>query len=440
MSGAACKKLMIDLRKPLLVLLCIVAAAGAQASPTGQIKSSTDVYPMRVSKATDDVVPYLNLEIADKYKLSKRLRLQFKGIAWVNPEAKGTPENHYADLPEAFAEWKATSDFKLRLGMNTLNWGVVDIFSPSDMANPVVLFTPTRVIKRGTPMLEAQWDNSTFGFHAFYSPWQQSPLLPSMDSRWLPRKLLLNVQFGSTRILIPNNLEYTREQTTNLNNALNHNAGLKFSAHLGGMDMQLAHIEGVAPSPKVRPTITLAGSATGRDLEAQSPIGLGIVNYRVRTSSMGLTWAREKWIYRFESAYQHTISNNDLLQPWSWANVFAIETNMDVGTSTITWLAQFYYTQNPQSPDNLISSNYRLFERTGIVGGRWAYSDTLTLTASILYETRQQGAFASVGFEQKLSDSLKWGLSYRDFSAAQDGLLKTYDRNDHASMDLLYYF
>jgi len=44
------------------------------------------------------------------------------------------------------------------------------------------------------------------------------------------------------------------------------------------------------------------------------------------------------------------------------------------------------------------------------------------------------------GFDQRLSDSLKWSVSWRDFSAGRDGLIKTYERNDHAGMDLIYYF
>jgi hypothetical protein len=44
------------------------------------------------------------------------------------------------------------------------------------------------------------------------------------------------------------------------------------------------------------------------------------------------------------------------------------------------------------------------------------------------------------GFENKLSDSLRWGLSWRDFSAPEEGLIKTFDRNDHATLELTYYF
>jgi hypothetical protein len=44
------------------------------------------------------------------------------------------------------------------------------------------------------------------------------------------------------------------------------------------------------------------------------------------------------------------------------------------------------------------------------------------------------------GFEQKLSDVLRWGIGWRDFSAEADGLLKTYDKNDHANLEMVYFF
>ncbi len=123
-----------------------------------------------------------------------------------------------------------------------------------------------------------------------------------------------------------------------------------------------------------------------------------------------------------------------------WSNVLAMETTLDLGTTSMIWLAQYYHTVNPREADNFISSSYRLFDRTAVVGARWAWSEKLTFTGSVLYETQSAGVFATLGFEQKLSDKLRWGLSWRDFSAREEGLIKTFDRNDHAALDLTYYF
>lgn len=420
--------------KFLVFLFASLCASSAHASFSGTFKSSSDFYPISLGEPTDDLVPYLVLDLNGKYKLNKKLRFQWRGYALSNLESTSAPENFYGDLPEAFFEWKAASDFRVRAGMNTVNWGVVDISSPSDMVNTSAFFHPMRTLKRGAPMVELDWDKETIGFHAIYIPVQQHALLPSKDSRWLPRTLLINAVAEGHKAVIPKFLEYEFLKDEELTHALSNNYGARLSSHLGSVDLFLMHFEGSAPQPKVRPKVDLDVNV------ARSPVGLRPVHYRVRTSSLGGVIALEKFIVRLESAYQHTISKDDLLQPWSWSNVLAVETNVNLGSSSLMILAQYYHTENPQEPDNLISSSYRLFDRTGLLGFRWAVSDPLVITSSILYETNTQGVFWMAGFEQKLSDVLRWGLAWRDFSAQEDGLIKTFDKNDHANLELIYYF
>jgi hypothetical protein len=412
----------------------------SQGSFSGNLKSSSDYYPYTLGEPTDDLVPYLTLDLSGKHKFSKKFRFQWKAVALSNLESDSSPENFYADLPEAFFEWKASGEFRLRAGMNTVNWGVVDVSSPSDVVNPSAFFTPLRTFKRGAPMIEADWDKEVIGLHGIFIPIQQRPLLPGADSRWLPRKSLLNVTDGYDRIILPEFLEYEFEKADSLNRAEYNNWGLRANSHLGSLDMFLMHFEGQAPSPKIRPTLSITPGSTAREGIASSPIILQPVSYRVRTSSFGFVWAGSSVILRGESAYQHTISEGPLVQPWSWANVLAAETNVSVGSSTMTLLAQYYYTKNPQSPDNLISSSYRLFDKTTVLGMRWQMTEEVLVLASLLYEENAHGTFAMLGFENKLSDVLKWGLSWRDFHAPEDGLIKTFDRNDHATLDLIYYF
>jgi hypothetical protein len=272
------------------------------------------------------------------------------------------------------------------------------------------------------------------GFEAIYIPRQQKSLLPSTDSRWLPRKLLLNFQYRGDKILLPDFIEYEYKKDEILDHALDHNAGLRLSSHLGSVDLYLMHFEGTAPQPKARPIVTLNNN------QAVSPVALRPLHYRVRTSSFGAVYAGESLIFRVETAYQHSISQDPLIQPWAWSSVAAVETNFNLGRSTLTVLGQYYYAQNPQESDNMITSTYRLFDRTGVLGFRWPVSETLLLTGSVLYETKTRGKFFMAGFEQKLSDVLRWGMGWRDFSAEVDGLLKTYDKNDHANLELIYFF
>lgn len=430
-----------------LLFAVLFWGTAASAIVSGTLKSSTDYYPDDLGEPTDPLTPYLLLDFNAKTKINKKLRFQGRLFSVSNPESKGPPENFYLDVPEAFLEHKTTPNLRFRLGMNTVNWGVTDVSSPSDVVNPLAIFHPLRIYKRGSPMLEAEFNKEVVAVHAVYIPRQRRSILPSEDSRWLPRQFLVNVGYGGDSVGIPKFLEYEIEgdevlktgskRQTLSTNALDHNAGLRLSSHLGSLDLFAMHFEGAAPQPKVRPTINVI---TSPSLQATSPIRLKPLYYRVRTTSGGFVWALDKLILRGESAYQHTINVDPLLQPWMWSNVLAAETNLSLGSSSMILLVQYYHTVNPQAPDNLISSSYRLFDRTFVAGARWAWSEKLTIMASALFETQTRGLFATLGFENKLSDSLRWGLGWRDFSAAEEGLLKTFDRNDHATLDLTYFF
>ncbi|MGE0526456.1 MAG: hypothetical protein AB7G93_03705 [Bdellovibrionales bacterium] len=423
-----------------MALLFLAFGSTGWASFSGQLKSSTDFYPIHLGDATDDLVPYLVLDLSGKHRFSKTFRFQAKGLALTNFESDTSPEKAYADLQEGFFELKLDS-LKLRAGMNTFNWGVVDLSSPSDVVNSSTLFHPLRTFKRGAPTVEAEWQQDWLGLHLIYIPRQVPSKLPSLDSRWLPREILLNIQSQEGRIILPSLLEYQYGPAITLDHALDHNFGARVSSHLGSVDLYLSHFDGAAPSPKLYPTVLeLDFGGTSDEFIARSPITLSAINYRTRTSGLGLVWARESWIYRLETAYSHTRSDDPALQPWSWASVLAVETGLNVGTRTVMLLGQYYHTENPQDPDNLISSSYRLFDRTVVLGARWPATDDLTFTTSALIETQSQGLFWMLSFESKLTDSLKWGAGWRDFSAREEGLIKTFERNDHATMDLIYYF
>lgn len=426
----------------------------ANAAISGQLRSTTDFFTHDFGEPTEKTIPFLSAELANKKKLSKRWRMRWRLTASGNLETKAKDSNKfdpesektYLDAPEFNFEWRFR-DFKFRFGMNTVNWGVVDLNSPSDTVNTQAMFHPLRPIKRGAGMIETQWGPEAFALHTIYIPRQARPILPATDSRWFPREFLLENN-GADSVKIPDELNYEYVSDEDLNNALDNNYGARLTSHVGSWDFQLTHFEGTAIT--IRPTFTTVFSSDpDYTYEAVNPISLAPVYYRVRTSGLGMVYAGERWIYRLESAYQHTVSTDDfgfatkgesILQPWSWMSVAAIETNASLGSTTLTILAQYYHTENPQSPNNQITSAYRLFDRTGILGFRWAASDDTTVMASALLETQTQGLFWMAGFETKVADSLKMSLGWRDFSAQKDGLLKTYDKADHATLDLIYYF
>lgn len=431
------------------ILLCVflaLAAPLASAGPiNGQLKSTTDDYPYNLGPPTSDLIPYVSLQFEQKVKFSHTLHLQWKAFALTNTASKYPPENFYGDIPELYLE-KKWGESKWRIGLNTVNWAVVDVNSPSDTVNTIAMFHPLRQMKEGAPMVEGLIGPEAFNLDLIYIPVQRRPLLPSKDSRWLPRDFLVNVPSyqGISKIDIPQRLDYEFNHAQDLSGSLQNNYGAKLASHLGSLDTQITYFEGAAPTPKILPTINATFGNTPDELIAMSPIYLTPITYRVRTTGFGFAWAAlDNLIIRGESAYQSTVSQyqvSGVLQPWSWSNVLALETNVSIGSSTLTILGQYYYAKNPQAADNFLASSYRLFDNAAILGGRLAYSDTLTVNLSALYEPDTKGVFAQGGFDEKLSDHLSWGLSYHEFAAQKDSLLKTFEKNSHGTLDMIYYF
>lgn len=433
-----------------IALLCLLGFSFVPSAfaISGSLKSTTDFYQQKLGPPTDELIPFGQLELNDKHKFTKRFRVQWKFTALGNFEAEAPKANEerlaneqsFLDLPEAFFEYKWGSS-RFRLGMNTVNWGVVDVSSPSNVVNTSAFLHPLRLPRRGSPMVEWQFGEEKFGVAALYIPRQPRAVLPARDSRWLPRDVLTNIPTApgvASTVILPSEVEYEYLADRELDHARDNNYGVKIHSHLGSFDFQLTYFDGQSPFPKISPTLTI--NTVGNDFVASPTVGLKQVQYRVRNSGFGATYAGESFIFRLESDYQHTISKGNGLQPWTWSNVAGIETNFDIGSSSLTVLAQYYHSEIPTKADNMISSSYRLFDRTAVLGLRWPASEQWLFFGSALFETKTQGLFWTAGLENKVSDALKIGASWRDFSAQDAGLIKTFDKNDHANLEMTYFF
>jgi hypothetical protein len=435
-----------------LFTLSIAFSTSWGAGVSGSLRSSTDQYAQSLGEPTETLIPYGQLEIASKHKFTKRVRTQWKLFAMGNFEAEGEGstekapfnEQAFVDLPEAYLEGKFGL-FKLRAGMNTVNWGVVDGYSPSNVVNTSAYFHPLRSPKRGSPMVETQIGGESLAVHALYIPIQPRAILPATDSRWLPREFLFNLNTALSIVRLADPMEYSYGPEIELSKARQNNFGGKLSSHLGSFDFQITHFDGASPFPKIRPSMVFNFNNATQEWEGASPARLDPVTYRSRTTGAGATYAGENWIYRLEGAYTHvTAKEQELftygLNRYSWTAVAGAETNFEFGRSTMTVLAQYYHSEFPTKADNQLSSSFRLFDRTAVLGVRWPFRENWTANVTGLYETQGGGLFWTAGFEQKLKDALKWGLGWRDFSAREDGLIKTFDKNDHANLDVTYFF
>ena len=99
----------------LAFILLLLTPTAFAAGVGGQLKATVDSYPFHLGEPVPDLTPYLSFELSQKHRLNRAWRTQWRLLAFGNLAADGPPEKFYADLPEAFVEFKK-SDFKFLAG------------------------------------------------------------------------------------------------------------------------------------------------------------------------------------------------------------------------------------------------------------------------------------------------------------------------------------
>lgn len=415
---------------------------------SGKLESLTEYFPTQIGGPTNNAVPRLGLELDQDQKINKRFRYSFKGTFQSNLVSKYQPENYFADLYEAYVEYKPNRTFKTLIGWNTVNWGVLDLYSPMDVVNQHTYFDPLNAQKRGAPMVNFQWNPRGWEMSAIYIPFQAKAIFPSNDSRWLPRNSISNValnyqgQQGTANLTTP--ALYDIQSPVTVDSALNHNFGLNIVKHWDWLDLHAMYFNGAASTPSFLLDVNgqTPTSLTPLVFQLNNPIILHPMFYRTQSTGFGFSATDGDIIYRGEAVYQATVPPPDAynVSPWMWQSGLGLEKNWDISGMTLTQIVHYYYAKYPNEAGNLPDSGYRIFDNAAMIGGRLAVSDEKYFYASVLYNFSQQGIFWTVGYSEKLTDALRWDVSWRDISASKAGLLKTYDQNDHAVLDLTYFF
>jgi len=413
---------------------------------SGKLESLTEYFPQDLGSSTYDVAPRVGIELDQDGKPSKQLSYSFKGTFQSNLASKYQPENYFGDLKEAYGEWKPNRALKVIVGWNTVNWGVMDLYSPMDVVNQRTYFDPLNTDKRGAGMINLQWNPSGWAFSALYIPAQAKAIFPSNDSRWLPRNTITNVTTQNGTALLTTPVTYDIEDPVTLNSALNNNFGFSVERRWDSLDLHAIYFDGATPTPSFtldQTNATVLVLPPNQVIQLNNPVVLHPLFFRTRTSGLGFSSTVGDVIVRGESVYQDSITQPEKgyqLSSWTWQNGLGLEKNWEIGSYTLTQIVHYYYGVYPVSGDNLPSSGFRLFDNAGMVGLRFAISDEKFFYGSVLYNVTQQGFFWIVGYQQKLTDALRWDISWRDISANNAGLLQTYNQNDHAVMDLTYFF
>ena len=188
---------------------------------------------------------------------SNLFRYSFKGtFEKRNTVAQYQPEQYFGDLQEAYLEY-TPGMIKTRIGWNTVNWGVLDAFSPMDVVNPARdTSDPLNPSKRGAPMVEMQLNPPGWSITGVYIPWQAKSMLPSADSRWYPRAQLENIQTPyqgqQGTMVLPAHAQYQIDSPFQLENALENNFGFNIEKQWDWLDLHADYFQGAAQNSRRR--------------------------------------------------------------------------------------------------------------------------------------------------------------------------------------------
>lgn len=429
--------------RPLVIGILIVLWTSAGFAFEGQLRSLTEYYPTDIGKPTKTLIPRIELDLQHLEKFKKSLRWSVKAQVQTNTVATELPETLYADPNEAYVEYRHRK-LKLRAGYNTLNWGTLDIYSPLDVVNQRQYFYPLAPQKRGSPMLEMNWSPPSWNMSLIYIPWQTRPSLPSRDSRWYPRQLLLNLQTSQGQIVPPQTLEYDIGDPVERDRAMSNNYGMNLEKQIGDFDFKFVYFEGAgAPSMLLdKQTDSQVISLDPYITQVKNPVYLHPLYYRQRTTGGGIALKTDALIVRAESSYQSSISapNGDAFSDWQWQHAIGLEKTSEVLGNNVTGILNYYYGQYPQASSNIPTDTFRLWDNTLVAGLRWALTDDKLFYGSFMYNFVQLGSFFVVGYQNKFADRLRMDISWRQLGANKDGLLKTFERNQHAILELTYFF
>ncbi|MCB0384077.1 MAG: hypothetical protein KDD43_01695 [Bdellovibrionales bacterium] len=350
-------------------------------------------------------------------------------------------EQQLYDLPNTYLEYRQAL-WRLRLGSQVYDWGVLEGYRPLDRMNPAVYHDPLNPQKLGSGSIQFLLENGNWQTEVLYIPQQRRSHFPAEDSPWLPREFLQQLDTAFGTILLPRDIRYHYLPSVVSQRALQGNSGLRIKRRFLDWDLSLSHFEGMNPVPLLRPVVDLIPVVIGPDpiYQAQSDVSLEPFYYRQRTSGMTVVYAGESWIARLEGAYHHALTRESGVDRWAWESGFNLERSGSWGSTSWTALLQYHHAQHAQRADNLASSSARVFDEAWVAGWRLGISEQQSVTLRGLHSSPTQGSYLSLLWEDTFGDVVKVQLSGTWLDGDKQSLLGTYRKNDSYQVRILAYF
>jgi hypothetical protein len=408
---------------------------------TTKFSLSPTYYFEDIGQGTSQTAVPVEVEPEFSFKPSHDLKIKIAPYVYMDPVSPSPSERFVADSDETNAELKE-GDFVFKLGLNSVSWGVTDVFNPLDVVSAHRYMDPLTSEKRSVPSLDIGYDIGTWRFEGIYVPVQLQSILPGEESRWLPRDVIVTPQ-SQYKLILPSTLQYGYQSSIEMDSALHNNFGGKIEYHGSGFDLSGIYFEGAPTAPGFN--LLVDSSAVNVDPNNKTilvfpNLGLIPVYYRKKTVGFSSVVTFDTLIVRFEAAYSDRITQLDYLPGWEQQAILAFEKNVPVGSTTLTLLGQVTYANHQNVADNLGSSTDRIFDQSWLLGFRVSPTDAWTITAAGLYDAVAYGSYVQAKVERKLTDGLTASLE-TDFIAGQAGTpLGTYRHNSRAGAGLVYFF
>lgn len=345
-------------------------------------------------------------------------------------------ERSHADLRELYYGWRGRA-LELRIGVRKVFWGatesvhLVDIINQTDFVE-----NPDGEDKLGQPMINLAWvgDLGTVDFFAlpnfrertfpgtdgrlrFHPPPPQSAQCPGVGA----------CVVSAQRFNYDEPIYESRDEETRLDFAV------RWTKSFGGLDLGVSHFSGTARNPQFRFVPTAAPVAgPGAPLvagELRPYYGL------VDVSGLTATWVAGGTLLKLEATHTNRHGGETFA---SAAGGFEYTLVGVVGAWDAGLVMEYLWDERPAGSLDASPFNNDLFVATRLAGNDIAGTEIL---AGAVTDLDTQTVFANVEASRRFGPNWKGVMELRAFShVANDDPLRSFQRDDYLSLELIRYF
>lgn len=397
---------------------------------------SATSYSEEYGENTNKDLYKLNLNPHFRWKYSDTWRVLIKPALVLNPNNNSSEERTFFDLNEGFLRFQKET-WSLQLGNTIYSWGVTDGYNPLDVVNQKQYFDPLHSYKLGSPSILFTQGFDSWDYELVYIPRNREAQLPGVQSRWLPRKVLIPQSPENDLILkLPEELNYSYSERKNIDNPLDNNFAMRFQYRGSFFDAALSAYEGVSPFPIVQPEVTgnIEQVSPKTVIRVDPNVTLHTKNFRIRQSGLSLVSNQQHYLVKYATSYTQTLGEDPLLLGWTHENIIALEKTFNVGSEgLLIAVLQHSFLNSEKSNDSNLSMQ-EVFRRAWMIGGKLSWKEVWNFSFMGLYDSIRESHFEELSVSRRMFDSWTVQLSASFIDGPPDSPLGVYGSNDSAGI------